>query len=819
MLGWLLLVVAIPSLSATQRCMNGPYVFDNSCKIVSQGIGSSMNRMKSAVLVSQLYGITLIPNPECFKSKEHDTDLLEYFNWEVGVDCTAEDVLKAVPFPVNDETEAQAESAPLLRLEVTKYIVPEGDGEATMRKENDNIDVVCSAVYDGKDYMEVVRSFGNGEEGGNSLFPQMNRATQRLRDSKLGPRTVFMIENRYLIEGWKCSADFVYDRWLLGRKQRPSTHDPAAVTVAFHLRHGDVATKDINWLDPWQEIRTIPLQQGIEVLKNVLFHEKSVLNGVKTALKFYSEGNVTEFTDLTSAFPGIELHLGNAATLQEDIDMLATADVLLTSPSSFTALAATLNRDGVILKDKENADKFSGIDNCAMQTDIQRGDMTTFNEMFCKQKLYTQLKASICGEAEPVAPARHNLFHAKPTRTAGNLGRGALHMEIKRLRKKLNEFGADAVPEKIQQELHSSSSLWKDFVRESRRIGCKRNNAKGDYLSIDKTICDSELHGGHTVHASHANLQLSSYIRKVAKDIAGNGFQIPVYVVQGPNQKRRERLEANLGLAGVKPEMVTWEDGYLATNITEEDKKNFALGPDAYYICKDIIPWPVGQKACSGGYSFSAMEMSVALKHIAIIRKIAAKFAASRQGSGSVEGTPALDFESTPANMYSLVVEDDQFLPNDILRQIVEVVLQLPMGVGLVMLDDSFFNDFHFDPPKHLINFPFPRTYEKNVTRTVGAYLVSNTAAERMANGGNFLPLYAPVDHQINNAVRKHDIPVHWVFPPMTCAGSQGVEVGISSSTGGNAMDPGDRWRCHTCCNRFYNTSTMEELFSFTEDF
>ena len=184
-------------------------------------------------------------------------------------------------------------------------------------------------------------------------------------------------------------------------------------------------------------------------------------------------------------------------------------------------------------------------------------------------------------------------------------------------------------------QLHGcSTSVTTDSGRSMERsvpvfVNCGRDNSHRDVKSIDKTVCDQELHGGHPVHAAHANLQLSHFIRNIAQDMVKKGFQVPTYVVHGPNEKSWERLLKKLDICTIKSENVIWESGYLANNI-------------------------------------------------------------------------------------------------------------------------------------------------------------------------------------------KHDISMHWFFPPMTCAGSQGVEVGISSSTGGTVMDPGDRWGCHTCCNRYYNTSTMEDLFTFT---
>ena len=798
-------------LALAGTCTTGPYLVDDSCGIISQGIGSSMNRMKTAVLLAQVYGARLLANPQCFHSTEHKSDLLDYFGWDSGADCSYADLQGARPFSQQDT------GGGLLRLQVTTYnkVAAEADNN---KQQNAAVDELCRAVHAGSDLAQLLDAHGQGQDGGNALLPQMNRAKALLAAAAAGVarRTVLVLGDRYLIEGHLCTTGFLRERWgarreaaLAAGSLKPA-HDEQRVTVAFHLRHGDVATKDINWLDPYKEVRTIPLKQGVDVLKALLGPD-SLLHGAAVDVKLYSEGRAEEFAAFIEAFPAPlgTLVLGDASTLAADMDALATADVLLASPSSFTALVAALNRDGVVLAAAENAEKFEGVSNAVPQATLLKGVLSPFNALMCQQKLYTKLARRLCGKSEPEELYTVGQSHSHGHEIHRVSSSADLHVEIKRLRKKLNELPPELTSESIQSELHSASALWKHFTYETRAVSCHRNASIADFRARDDSICDGKIRGkAHSVQAAQANLQLSYFVRQVAEDVAARGFQLPTYVVHGPNQKRRARLTENLRISGILDSSVVWQEGYLANNLTERDKASFALGNDAYYICKQIL----GEKPCHGGYPFSSMEMSVALKHIDIIRSIAAKVEARREKKGQNGG----ENSGGIAREYSLIIEDDQFLPRDLLRQVLEVLLQLPQGVGMVMLDDSFFYNGNFHPPKHMLNYPFPRTYEKNTTRTVGAYLLSNAAAVSMATGGHFLPLYAPVDHQLNYAIHKHAIPVHWVFPPMTCAGSQGVEVGISSSTGGTQMDPGDRWHCTTCCNRYYNTSSMQDLYTLT---
>ena len=165
---------------------------------------------------------------------------------------------------------------------------------------------------------------------------------------------------------------------------------------------------------------------------------------------------------------------------------------------------------------------------------------------------------------------------------------------------------------------------------------------------------------------------------------------------------------------------------------------------------------------------------------------------------------------------FALVLEDDQFIPRDARRQIVEIILQAPRALGFVMLDDSFFFMPAYNPPSERANFVFAGSYARPEGRTMGAYLMSKEAASVVMNGKYLTPMYAPCDHQLGYAIKKASIITHWAWPPVTCAGSQGLETYYTkSTTGGINMDSGDRLNCLTCCDRFVNTSTMRQIYDF----
>ena len=71
------------------------------------------------------------------------------------------------------------------------------------------------------------------------------------------------------------------------------------------------------------------------------------------------------------------------------------------------------------------------------------------------------------------------------------------------------------------------------------------------------------------------------------------------------------------------------------------------------------------------------------------------------------------------------------------------------------------------------------------------------------------------VDFQFNYALIADSIKTHWAFPPLTCAGSAGMEE--LSSTGGYSIWPEFRQNKlqYNICNRFFNVTSMESYLEF----
>ena len=91
----------------------------------------------------------------------------------------------------------------------------------------------------------------------------------------------------------------------------------------------------------------------------------------------------------------------------------------------------------------------------------------------------------------------------------------------------------------------------------------------------------------------------------------------------------------------------------------------------------------------------------------------------------------------------------------------------------MYMLDDSFFWLLDFNPPDSLKHAYFTSSYERPKTRTVGSYILSQVVARKLAFGKYFHPQHHAVDQQMTYASLRDNITIHWVFPPLTCAGKK----------------------------------------------
>ena len=338
----------------------------------------------------------------------------------------------------------------------------------------------------------------------------------------------------------------MYQRWRYHGAKRGEKEEQEGkgdkIRVAFHLRHGDVATKDVDFIDPWKEVRSIPLKDGVAVLSSL--RERSIISKAwdqgKVALQFFSEGKKEEFQSLLSAFPETELHLGTNETVGADIAAMASADVLLASPSSFTALVIALNPDGVALTTRDNPEKFAGLKHLVSQEEVRGGHLTGFDKAFCKARLHRATtrasRDALCG-IDPPGGGGGDKEDGKdkeggPKLTALSVAPSeydAVHTELSELRKRLlSTHTVDVtVPElvvlmptdsKIRSLFPSSPSL-------THTSECQRNPDRAAFSmqEYQPTVCSATR--AKKDRKSGLSVAFAYVVRVVAQAVVNGGHR------------------------------------------------------------------------------------------------------------------------------------------------------------------------------------------------------------------------------------------------------------------------------------------------------
>ena len=838
---WLLgLLVVRPEVtrgvaaSSPSPCSKGPYLYDEGCNLVNQGIGSSMNRMKPSLLFATLMNATLIPNPDCFRSSEHETDLLDYFGWKEGLDCTSVDVTNAA------SASASTSASPLLPIEIEYGLSKEKQmqNDQMWKKHNGVLVHTCKMYGRGRLSHSTEAFWAHHSRNEESVFYPVHRAIDKARAATSvngNAAVVFMLKTTFLFEGYECFQDWVYQRWLDHGGGREVAKEGGGggngkIVIAFHLRHGDVATKDVDFIDPWKEVRSIPLKDGVAVLQSL--RERSILSKAwaqgQVALHFFSEGKKEEFQGLVNAFPETIFHLGTNATVAADLTGMASADVLLASPSSFTALAIALNHNGIALTTRDNPEKFAGLKSLVSQEEVRGGRLESFDKAFCRARLHQsagrQVRNALCGieEESPDTTTTTTITggggggrvegNTEPLYTSTAIVAGdydTVYSEFAHLRSQAQS--SMSVAELIAL-MPQDSTIRSLFTDNHSTATCQHNPDRTAFTmpEYQPTVCsgDKKTKKGRK---SALSVAFAWVVRVIAQAVVNGGYQPHVYIVHGGNKRRHERISGHLQQAGIDlGSFVHWETGFVAGNLTDEERGVFVSTRAGSERCTEMMAGL--DRACKQGYQFSPSERSVALKHLSILENVARSHTSYSDASSSTSSGAGRGI----FNEFVLVLEDDQFLPTDIRRQVVEIVLQAPRELGFVMLDDSFFFMPSYNPPPEREHFVFAGSYERPAGRTMGAYLMSHKAASFLVEGSYMKPMYAPCDHQLGYAIRKGSILTHWAWPPVTCAGSQGLETYYTkSSTGGINMDSGDRLNCLTCCDRFVNVTTMRAIYDF----
>ena len=297
-------------------------------------------------------------------------------------------------------------------------------------------------------------------------------------------------------------------------------------------------------------------------------------------------------------------------------------------------------------------------------------------------------------------------------------------------------------------------------------------------------------------------------IHCLASTLVANGYQIPAYVIAGPFPKRRDKI---LGfLVAANTTQVSFRSDYVIGSIDKAEQDAFIFNtpskaegakPEDLKICTEAIDAsinnvPRAAKECDEyGSKLNDREISLTMKHVAV-QKALYECDTHKNVNQLCYSNATID-----ALRYALILEDDQYLPVTLQRQLVELIIQAPANVGIFMLDDSYSGTNGYFPPHHLASTtgPYTNSWEKGRSRTCGAYLLSETAIHTMFDNGHWIPQRRVIDHSFNYIIRKESILTHWAYPPISCHGSRSLEI-----------HPHGRRDCHQCCENFYDVTKME---------
>ena len=220
-------------------CSSGPYVFDAACFHQSQGIGSSMNKMKLQILAGFVFNLTVIPNPSCFYSDEHSTDMMIPFGWEYNLDCNWNMIQRSMNASLRSNGHHAIPFPTVVKVALDEKRIVSKDGNT-----------MCNAVAQKPPSSAIQSQLETfSAPGSYSIWSELRKAISSRADSVDQKSTVFYIERPYLsynIEGYQCSLAFVASRFHAARErqQRAVSFEKDFLHVAFHFRYGDTAKPD-----------------------------------------------------------------------------------------------------------------------------------------------------------------------------------------------------------------------------------------------------------------------------------------------------------------------------------------------------------------------------------------------------------------------------------------------------------------------------------------------------------------------------------------------------------------------------------------------
>jgi GR25 family glycosyltransferase involved in LPS biosynthesis len=217
---------------------------------------------------------------------------------------------------------------------------------------------------------------------------------------------------------------------------------------------------------------------------------------------------------------------------------------------------------------------------------------------------------------------------------------------------------------------------------------------------------------------------------------------LPVYVIHGEHLvERRERLELELEANGIEAEWVT-------------DPHTTALTPDLVrrYHRKSRWLWR-RRTAATVRFPFRPLtphQIAVTISHIETYRRIAES-----------------DSE------WTLIFEDDAVLEPEFAERFDEYFSELPGDADFVFIGSCCgLRIDDVEPGRHFYRKGHP------ATKCVDSYLIRRSAARTVLR--TITPFVLAIDWELNYQLKRHDLVVYWLEPPLV---SQGSETGVHASS------------------------------------
>jgi hypothetical protein len=178
--------------------------------------------------------------------------------------------------------------------------------------------------------------------------------------------------------------------------------------------------------------------------------------------------------------------------------------------------------------------------------------------------------------------------------------------------------------------------------------------------------------------------------------------------------------------------------------------------------------------------------------------------------NGSKHNDSCFSPATSDALRYVILLEEDQFIPQDALLRVIETILHSAISsqegpVGFYSLCDSYCQGMVI-PHAYLNGTPYSNGYASVRAKTAAAVMLSEKTIKEMYFNNHWLPIRRAMDHWYNYIIYKEQVRVQYVFPPISCHGSQGIEDMLRRGWK-------TRYDSQHCCDSYYDLRTMKSHF------